>query len=104
MHRKKTIQPLIDVDVESITQSDDNIDLGKKAATTLRRHSQISWSSDTTSSSQSVNSLNKPKALLKKGRKNPASQPTKGLATSRYAPTENETAVAKARRAPHQAR
>lgn len=60
--------------------------------TILRRNSQISSSSDTTSSSQTARQRHKTKPSFKKAKSNSTSQPKWGLAASKYAP-ESERLV-----------
>ncbi|KAJ4359824.1 uncharacterized protein N0V89_000380 [Didymosphaeria variabile] len=72
----------------------------KRASTTLRRHSQISWSSNTTDSALPVKQPSKPKSPSKKAKLGPAPKPKRGLSASKYAPTEHKILVVKARRAP----
>lgn len=71
----------------------------KDTLTTLRRHSEISWSSDSTESTTSVKQRSKSKAYSNKSRQTAAQQPKKGLAASKYAPSEPEKWTFKVRRA-----
>jgi hypothetical protein len=68
-------------------------------ATALRRNSQNSWASDTTSitSSLSIKEQSKNKPPFKKAKQNFTPRPKLGLAASKYAPTENEPVVANCR-------
>ncbi|KAL1594405.1 hypothetical protein SLS60_010165 [Paraconiothyrium brasiliense] len=75
----------------------------KRTLTTLRRHSQISWSSDTTDNSLHVKQPSKPTSPSNKVKLGPAPKPKMGLSASKYAPTGHEILVAKIRRAPVQA-